>query len=75
MKVAELLKISSGTMKMLSKFDIRMSDYKYLDMFSEYEDLAGKGCKISSVVMCLSEKYSISEATVYRIIKRFKTTI
>lgn len=75
MKVADLVKLSSETLKSLSEFGIRIDDYKYLSLFSDYEEMVRNGNKISYAVTYLSEKYSISEATVYRVLRRFKATI
>lgn len=75
MKVADLLKISSESMKVLSKFDIRIDDYKYLDLFSDYEAMAAGGYKTTCAVIILAERYSISEATVYRVIRKLKATV
>lgn len=75
MKVADLVKISSEAMKSLSKFGIRIGDFKYVGLFTDYEELAGKGNKITYIVSVLSCKYSISETTVYRVLRRFKATV
>lgn len=75
MLVADFVKISSETMKLLSKFDIRTNDFRYVDMYADYEKMANRGDKISYIVTMLSDKYSVSEATVYRMLRRFKATI
>ena len=75
MNVADFIKICGEILKLLSKFDIKVSDYKYTSLFSEYESMAGRGNKMSYIVAVLSEKYGVSEASVYRIIRRFKRAI
>ena len=52
-----------------------MSDVKYLDMYSEYEKMMAKSLKVTYIVEHLSDKYNVSVAQVYRIIKRLKRTI
>ena len=69
------MKISSDTLYLLSENDIKMSDVKYLDMYSEYEKMMAKSLKVTYIVEHLSDKYNVSVAQVYRIIKRFKRTI
>lgn len=69
------MKISSDTLYLLSENDIKMSDVKYLDMYSEYEAMIAKSLKVTYIVEHLSEEYGVSVAQVYRIIKRFKRTI
>lgn len=74
MMVANFIKISYGTMKLLSKYGIRMSDFKYVELFSEYERMVEEGSKVSYIVAVLSQRYALSESSVYRILKRFKAT-
>ena len=69
------MKISSDTLYLLSGNDIKMSDVKYLDMYSEYEKMMAKSLKVTYIVEHLSDKYGVSVAQVYRIIRRFKRTI
>lgn len=69
------MKISSDTLYLLSENDIKMSDVKYLDMYSEYEKMMAKSLKVTYIVEHLSDKYNVSVAQVYRIIKRLKRTI
>jgi Mor family transcriptional regulator len=75
MRIIELMKISSDTLYLLSENDIKMSDVKYLDMYSEYEKMMAKSLKVTYIVEHLSDKYNVSVAQVYRIIKRLKRTI
>lgn len=74
MRTFDLVKISKGILKLLSNLDVKIDDYKYVDLFDEYETMAKNGDKISYIVTFLSQKYNISEASVYRLIKRFKNT-
>ena len=69
------MKISSDTLYLLSENDIKMSDVKYLDMYSEYEKMMAKSLKVTYIIEHLSDKYNVSVAQVYRIIKRLKRTI
>lgn len=75
MKVADLVNLCGEILKLLSKYDIKVSDYKYTDLFPEYASMAEKGYKVSYIVAILSEKYEISEASVYRILRRFRKPV
>lgn len=75
MLVANFIKTNGETLKLLSKFGVHIDDFKYIDLFSDYEEMLNEGNKITYIVSVLSDKYSISEATVYRVLKRFKATI
>lgn len=75
MIVADFIKINSEMLKLLSRFDIKVGDFRHIDLYSDYVEMVACGNKISYVVTYLSGKYHISEASIYRILKRFKTTI
>lgn len=75
MIVAKLVEISAEMMKILSKYDIRIQDYTFLPLFAEYERMTQNGHKISYIVALLAEEYKISEASVYRILRRFRKSV
>ena len=75
MKVENLLRISKDLLKMMSENDIKMTDYKCVDMYAEYEMARKRGEKDVVVIMGLSEKYGVSESTIKRIIWRFEKSI
>ena len=75
MVVADFVKICSEMMKLLAKYDIRTSDYKYTQLFSEYLRMEKEGLKVSYIVALLAHEYRISEASVYRILRRFKKSV
>lgn len=75
MKAVDFIKISKETMKLLSDYDIRMGDFKYINLYSDYEDIVSQGGKVSYAVAVLAGKYDISEASIYRILRRFRRTI
>lgn len=75
MKVIEILKISKEILEMLSENGIKTTDVKHLKLYSEYEAMIAKSLKVTYIVEHLSDKYGVSVAQVYRIIRRFKRTI
>lgn len=70
MKVVELVKISIESLKMMSKHDIRINDWKHIEMFDEYLNMRRNKDKFRYIMAYLSEKYKISESSVKRIVKR-----
>ncbi len=70
MIVSDLIKICEEFLKLLSKYDIRVDDYKYTSLFSEYANMVAKGHKVSYIVAVLAERYKISEASVYRLLRK-----
>jgi DNA-binding MarR family transcriptional regulator len=70
MKIAELMKISMETLKMMSKCGIKTDDWQHLEMLEEYHSMRENCEKFRYIMAYLSEKYRLSESTVKRIIKR-----
>lgn len=75
MEIANLIQISVEMMKLLSNYGVKMSDYRYVCLFNEYQELLSKGYKVSYVVALMADKYHISEASVYRIVKKMKAKV
>ena len=72
MKLAELVKIGAEMLKMMSENDVKLNDWKYVDMYEEYVLMRAEGVKYRAVIAILSEKYNVSEATVERVVRRFR---
>jgi hypothetical protein len=73
MKVAELVKINSGWMKMMSKLGIRLEDHEHIVIFEEFLRMEGDGEKKEYIYAMLAEKYGRSKRTLQRLIKRLKS--
>lgn len=70
MKVVELIKISTETLKMMSNSGIKTSDWQHVKMYEEYLAMRVKREKFRYMIVYLAEKYNLSESSVKRIIKR-----
>lgn len=70
MKIYELLDFNKELLKRLCFAGIKPEDYKYADLFAEYERLNREGEKKTYIVATLAEKYGISERQVYAVIGR-----
>jgi len=75
MKVADLLKINRFSFEMMSKLDIKHKDWKFLELYQDYECLRQAKEKYSYIMAVLAEKYRISESTVKRVIKRLSREV
>lgn len=56
---------------MLIKLGIKQDDVRYIDLYSEFEEMKNRGEKTTYAVLYLAGKYSICERKVYDVIKRF----
>ena len=70
MKVKELLSISEKLLKRLHASGIRIDDYQYLSLISDYEKLTDGCNKKTYVVARLSEMYGICERKIYKLLSR-----
>lgn len=73
MKVIEILKLGHLWLKLLHESCIKMDDLNYVSMYDEYMRLVASGYKKSYTVLCLAEKYGISERQVYYLLKKFSS--
>ena len=60
---------------MMSKHDIKMNDWKHVEMFEEYLDMRGRCEKFRYIMAYLAEKYRLSESSVKRIVKRLSREV
>lgn len=72
MKVIEIINFNRELLKKLQEAGVRLEDVQYVELYSEYMYRTGQGEKVSYVVAVLSEKYSVSERTIYALVKRFR---
>lgn len=72
MKVFELINFNSELLKKLETAGVRLRDVHYIGVYSDYMSMLQDGDKISYIVAVLSNKYNISERTVYSLLKRFQ---
>lgn len=73
MKVIDILNFNRELLKKLQDAGIRIEDYRYVDLYSDYIKLLEQGDKVSYIVAILSDRYSVSERKVYGLIKRFQS--
>lgn len=71
MKAVNLLRIGAELLKLMSICDLKVSDWQYLEMYSEYVKGRNNHIKYDVIIMQLSERYNISESSVKRIIRKF----
>ncbi len=75
MKVYELLSFNRELIDKIYSAGIKVEDYRYVDLYMEYQHLKDRGDKVTYIVTHLSEKYSISERQVYSIVNRMQRDI
>jgi hypothetical protein len=72
MTVFEILNFNKELLSRLILIGVKPEDCRFVDLYSEYEQMLRSGDKVTYIVSVLSEKHSVSERKVYGIIKHFK---
>ena len=67
MTVYELLSVNSEVLKKLHVNGVRISDYKYVEIYKRYLEMVESGEKVSYIVSNLASLYEVGERTVYRL--------
>ncbi len=75
MKATEILKIGHEILKLMSEFDLRIGDYRFLDMKEDYDRMKKADEKVEYIHAVLSDKYNVSESTVKRILRRLSKEV
>lgn len=72
MTAFEILYFNQELLKRLFESGLKISDYKYVDLYIDYEKMLCEGNKVIYIVSVLSSKYNISEREIYKIINRMR---
>lgn len=75
MTAFELLNFLAKPLKSLSECDIKIDDYRYIDMYLEFKQMEAKKEKKEYIKTCLASKYHISESSVVRIVRRLGSLV
>ena len=67
-----LFEILNFNRERLAGTGYKPDDYKYIDLYKEYEQMRRKGEKVTYCVAFLSARHGVSERKVYEILGRFK---
>lgn len=70
MRVYDILSINSKLLTKLRESGIRFDDLDFLDAFTDYSKLKERGENVTYIISYLSDKYNISERTLYRAFAR-----
>jgi hypothetical protein len=75
MKTFEMVSVHQELLRVLHEAGIRTDDYKYAELFADFEAMQKRGEKVTYAVAVLSEKHSVCQRTVYKVIKRFSRKV
>lgn len=75
MTVYDLIKVYEGPMNVLNDAKVNTSTVRYIELYKEYMRLNGEGHKQTYIVDYLMERFSVGQATVYRVIRKFSEQV
>lgn len=70
MTAFEILNFNRELLTRMLMMGLKPEDCKYLELYSEFDNMRRNGEKVTYAVSAVSVKYNISERSVYKIIKR-----
>lgn len=70
MKVYEMLKLGSETLKMMSRHGIFLNDYLYVDAYEQFRHMRSLGVKYDHALDELAREHNIAKRTLQRAFKR-----
>jgi len=71
MKIIDILNFNKELLNKIYTSGIQAGDYRYVELYNEFQTMKMQGEKITYAVAVLSEKYGVSERKVYDLVKRF----
>lgn len=70
LRAIDIVRFCKELLKKMSENDIRVEDYRHIDMCDEYSRLVEEGNKKEYAIAVVTEKYGVSESTLRRVLKR-----
>lgn len=75
MEMAKIVGMGREMLKVMSENDVRIDDWKHLQLYEEFCCMRGNGFKYRYVVEYLAKVYETSKASVERIVRRLRKDV
>ena len=75
MKAIDILTLAEGIITTLDRNDIKTADVRYVQMYRDWQRMREEGHKWDWIMYWLGKEYDLSEASVWRILKRMDKDI
>ena len=70
LRAIDIVRFCKELLKKMSENDIKIEDYRHVEMYDDYCRLAEEGHKKEYAIAVITEKYGVSESTLRRVLKR-----
>lgn len=72
---AEIIELNKELLQKLKNAGVKMSDYKYCDLYRDYKELSAiESCK-KVVMLTLAQRYGLTDRQVYNIVTRLQAPV
>lgn len=75
MKAIDILTLAEGIITTLDRNAIKTADVRYVQMYRDWQRMREEGHKWDWIMYWLGKEYDLSEASVWRILKRMDKEI
>lgn len=75
MEIAEIVRLSSELLKLMSENGVKMNDWKYTKMYEEFKRMREHHIKYRAVITELALTHNLSRTNVERIIRRLRKIV
>ena len=75
MKAIDILTLAEGIITTLDRNEIKTADVRYVQMYRDWQRMREEGHKWDWIMYWLGKEYDLSEASVWRILKRMDKDI
>ena len=75
MKAIDILSLAEGIITTLDRNDLKTADVRYVQMYRDWQRMKNEGHKWDWIMYWLGREYDLSEASVWRILKRMDKEI
>lgn len=72
MTLFEILNFNRELLERLTRMGFKPDDYKYIDLYKEYEQMRRQGDKVTYCVALSPCRHGVCERKIYEIVGRFK---
>lgn len=73
--VYDIIKANADVLRELTSAGVAIEDYKNIELFEDFERLRADGLKTAYIVDYCCRQYQLSERSVWRVVRRFRTQI
>lgn len=75
MRRIDLIEFNKELLQKLNEAGIRLEDYKYCDLYSDYLELSETMVTRKAVILTLAERHHISDRQVYNILHHLEISV